>query len=303
MSRRFAGTSTYALRTRRKLLLVICSLSTVVMTLFTFVTYLLFSTETQDTTKQIQQEDISLARPELVDVLVAAVRIESGTRVDASMFNLYAYEKDRVPFGVLHAGHEQLASGKYAKRMIRAGFPITQEDLSDSMRLDFLHIPPGYRAVAIFGTQTELVNGYVTPNSRVDVLFHYNDERGRDAVKTLVPFVKVLSVDGVRTPSGKKNVSGGATATLLVTIRDAQRIELARRMGQLTLALRGVDSNGTEATPDSPVTPCDVMNDCGKIEITDPDGTMLIPGRDGRLIKYILEGNKWRRVHEREEEV
>ena len=296
MTRGFATNTTFAERARRKMVLAISGLAVIVLSLFSIVTYMVLGGGQTTQAAVTAASDAPAAKLEMVDVLIAATRIESGTRLDANMFSLQSYEKDRIPFSVIPAAHEDMALGKFAKRMIRAGFPISQDDISEKVPLGDLPIPPGYRAVSIYGTQTELVNGYVVPNSRVDILFHYTDQRGRKAVKTLIEFVKVLSVDGTDQDNKRRNIGAGATATLLVTIRDAQRIELARGMGKITLALRGTKSNGSETPPASPVTHCDVVGDCGQGEPELPDGTMVLPDRNGRLIKYVLHGNRWVRT-------
>lgn len=299
MKKGFTRRTTFAEQARRRLLLAVCWLGSAVVLLGTITVYLILA--------QTEPEPaVAAAAPEQavekVPVLLAARRIEAGSRLEPSMFISESFDRSRVPINVLPATGLDLAIGKYAARLIDAGYPLARDDFTSRAPLDKLPIPPGFRAVSIHGTQRELVDGYVTPNSRVDVLFHYTDQRGRQRVKTLVPFVKVLSVDGTNRDAQRSQVSkAGATATLLVTIRDAQRIELARRMGELTLALRGQMDGSHEQQTEFEIDECDITGGCrapkavrsGVLERPDP--------RTGKIVTYVLEDGEWRRLTEEEQ--
>jgi pilus assembly protein CpaB len=229
------------------------------------------------------------------DVVVARVRLETGQALNREHFSFQPFPADAVPINAVKAEALDSVSGKYAKDLIRVGFPLTYDDISESIPLSKLVIPDGYRAVSITADQRELVEGFVTPLSRVDVLWSYVDRNGRRSVKPLVRFAKVLSVNGDHHSKERSTVSRqGTTATLLVTAREAQLVELARGLGSLSLVLLGSGDNG-EYSKESPGVdermlygednvPDEQPEYSGKAYVQDP--------RTGRVLRYVLS-DRW----------
>lgn len=111
-------------------------------------------------------------------------------------------------------------------------------------------IPSGMRAMTIEVNEVSGVAGLLMPGCRVDVVTTLQDEALNQSVaRTLVENVKVLAV-GQRLTTGSQNEKEEAarakSATLLVSPRDVEAIELASRTGNTRLVLRGtLDSQST----------------------------------------------------------
>jgi len=116
-------------------------------------------------------------------------------------------------------------------------------------------VPAGMRAVVIDVGEQSGVSNLLVPGCRVDVIGTLRNDKGEMA-RTIVSNVKVLSV-GNRNSSAPKSdkvedlrSGGGAisgmparTATLIVTSKDAEALELASGSGRLRLVLRSQNDN------------------------------------------------------------
>ncbi len=238
----------------------------------------------------------ALAPTQTVDVLVAATRIEEGTRIEGHMFVNQPMDADKKPMAVVHATDLDSVIGKYTKRVINPNIPLVMDDLTDQRPVNTFRIPPGYRAVTIMVDARSGVEGFAKPNSRVDVLWSYAQD-GRSKVATIVRFVKVLSVAGVTQASQQNSAIGaGAPVTLLVTEKDAKKIELARTLGALSLSLVGDQEPGASAGEPDSITINDLI---GRPATQEPgeeanDGEMYtVDPRSGRQIRYVLRNGRW----------
>ena len=158
-------------------------------------------------------------------------------------------------------------------------------------------IPPGYRAVTIIVNSRSGVEGFAKPNSRVDILWTYN-QGGKKNVATISRFVKVLSVSGQTNAVQNARVAVGAkgtTVTLLVTEKDAKKIELARSLGALSLSLVGDQEIRTATGEPDTVTIQDLIGRPANNQPTEVsnDGVMFTTGPDGRQVRYVLQNGRW----------
>lgn len=186
----------------------------------------------------------------------------------------------------------------FAKRLINANMPIVRDDIDDNPPLNLLQIPPGYRASTITVDSRSGVEGFAKPNSRVDVLWTYTQD-GRKKVATIARFVKVLSVAGATQAEGQKvsvNSKGGTTVTLLVTEKDAKKIELARTLGAISLSLVGEQETGTKSNEPDTITIQDLIGRPAVTEVAEVanDGVMYTSDpRTGRQLRYVLRNGRW----------
>lgn len=187
------------------------------------------------------------------DIVVPVARIEEGTKLDQSMFTTVSYDNDKIPLGALRKKDVGQITGKFANKLLFPNVPLNYEDMAQTKGLNPLSIPAGYRAVTITVDSRSGVEGFAKPNSRVDVLWTFTQD-GSQKVSTIVRFTKVLSVGGITSTdeNGKAQVGNEATTvTLLVSEKDAKKIELARNLGTLSLSLVGDQEEGTkEEDPD-----------------------------------------------------
>jgi len=276
---------------------IIGGLSALILMLCSSLVYVATTHETASSSVLTAQniEEYSSAESSYVDVVVARSRIEAGQKLTPDLFALQPFPAATMPIGVFQAAQLDEMIGNYSTGLVRAGYPLTREDMSLTPPISTLHIPPGYRAVTIKANDRELVAGYVTALSRVDVLWRYKDRRGINKVKPLVRFAKVLSVNGVSRQTERSKVGKrDTTVTLLVTTKEAKLIELARGLGSLSMVLLGENDNGSREDPEDAVDEKDLYGDNtnpaeepvykGKAYVTDPD--------TGRIMRYVLT-DRW----------
>ena len=232
-----------------------------------------------------------------IDVLAAAARVEEGTRIEAHMFTTVPMDAEKTPMAVVRAKDINSIIGMYAKRQINPNMPLVMDDLSDTRPVNTIRIPPGYRAITININNRSGVEGFAKPNSRVDVLWTYTQD-AKQKVATIVRFVKILSLGGVTQANAERAaVAGDTTVTLLVTEKDAKKIELARTMGELSLSLVGDQEQGeTSVTEPESITINDLIgrpatDDTAQL---DTDGVMYTADpRTGKQIRYVLRNGRW----------
>lgn len=236
-----------------------------------------------------------------LEVLVAKTRIEEGAALNPTLFDVLILEEGKIPMGALRKRDLAQINGKFATKLLQANVPVLLSDVTDQRPTSLLSIPSGYRAVTINIDTRSSVEGFAKPNTRVDVLFTYTDQ-GRRKVSTIVRFVKVLSVGGVTAADAEKAAAGGAasTITLLVSERDAKKIELARKVGELSLSLVGDQEEPTTDPSTDEVTIQDIMGGAGSPTgedepVEEPEN--VVYDRDpktGALTRYVLnKRGKW----------
>lgn len=117
-------------------------------------------------------------------------------------------------------------------------------ELSRSLAQDPFTLPAGYKAVTVPVPNTSSVEGFARPHSRVNVLFSYREqEAGQLAVYTAAKHAKVLSVGGMVAVGGDELDPHRFTpVTLLLNRTDAETIEIAKKVG--TLSLQFANGNG-----------------------------------------------------------
>jgi pilus assembly protein CpaB len=185
-------------------------------------------------------------------VVVAAVDIELGSRVNAQMLSTVDWPSGSVPSGsfsdikalddrVVKVGvlrGEALMEGKLA--------PVgTQGGLSAV-------IASGKRAMTVRVNDVVGVAGFALPGNYVDVMVNAQQDKGRgeDALqisKTVLEKVLVLAVaqEANRDDTKPKVVSA---VTLELSLEDSEKLDLARSVGTLSLVLRNQMDKTTVAT-------------------------------------------------------
>jgi pilus assembly protein CpaB len=107
-------------------------------------------------------------------------------------------------------------------------------------------LEPGYRAVAVQIEQGNAVGGYIQPNDRVDVIVALKVEGGENnqvRSDTIIEGARVLAVGDKTQPQTvgeSPEIINAADAVLELTIEDARALAQAQKVGDISLALRGV---------------------------------------------------------------
>lgn len=237
-----------------------------------------------------------------VSILYTAQRIEANTSLLPHMFIEKPISPDRIPEGAVLGRDKPTIVGKYSKALMTPDSPLRRDDITDNPPPPSLPtvIPAGYRGVTIVVDARSGVEGWARPGTRVDVLLSYNDKSNNKKVATVVNFSKVLSVGGLANNGQPENKAAGTTTiTLLVTELDAKKIELARSIGTLSLALVGEAETPTKMANSGPIDPSALFPTADKpVDPTEPepDGVMWAPDPEtGKNCKYELFGRKWKK--------
>ncbi len=165
-------------------------------------------------------------------------------------------------------------------------------------------IPAGYRAMSIEVDAQSGVEGWAQPGTRVDVLLSYKDKTNGKKVAAVSNSATVLSFAPSDSSSLNAEQSKGEIKrmiTIQTTELDAKKIELAKTIGTLSLALVG------EVRPDKQTVPPESVEESSLFPAGDkngfpsdtrgPKGVMMAPDpQTGEMIKYELYGDVWRKA-------
>jgi pilus assembly protein CpaB len=186
-----------------------------------------------------------------VRVVVAARDVPLGSLLRPGDLRLVNYSEKDAPKGVV------LKTADAANRVVLfpllANEPILASKLSGTTSMEGLSstIDPGFRAVAVQITDQSGVAGLIQTNSRVDVLFTRPGTMTEASTSTILQNVKVLSV-GRLNPTGTPvdpRAQRSPVVTLVLLPEDAQKLELAKNEGKISLSLRNpTDNSRAEAT-------------------------------------------------------
>jgi pilus assembly protein CpaB len=188
-----------------------------------------------------QRAEIEAARLAMlnttVDVVVAAQSIPIGTRITAEQVHAVRWPADIEPEGAAH--DPQVVIGRIARTTVDKNQPLLETHLmSEEAGLLPMLISEGMRAMSVKVDDVTGVSGFITPNSRVDVLVSGSDGEDREQrSKLILQNVKVLATGKSIEQRDQKPVEV-PTVTLLVSPQDAEKLTLAARQEPVRLALR-----------------------------------------------------------------
>jgi pilus assembly protein CpaB len=191
------------------------------------------------------------APPPPVRVLVAARPVRAGALIVPEDLDSAAIEEDKIVPGSLRdtqASRLQLR-GAMARRSLGAGEAFMPGDVLSPGDRGFLAavLEPGMRAVTIGVDAVTGTAGLIWPGDHVDLLLTQTLEDQtlptdhRVAGETVMEDVRVIAVDqqlvqGAQGPNGQQKGTN-STITLEVSPVDAERVEVAARIGRLSLTV------------------------------------------------------------------
>jgi pilus assembly protein CpaB len=240
-------------------------------------------------TAVIVQHDEPAIRME--QVLVPVQQIEAGGQLDPAMFRLESRPQLGLSSRVAHSFEE--IRGQYAKALLNAGEPLHLDSITPQRPINPLtaSIPDGYRAVTIPVDITSAVEGWAVPGTRVDVVWQ-GKLRGEPSVTVIVQNAKILSANKNINPDGKQSEAAPSTVTVLVTAEDANKIQLARTAGTLTLSLRG-DNDPGKGNFGGSMTLDSILNSSSDKKHQDKkEGVVKLRGANGVTEEFVLKDGK-----------
>jgi pilus assembly protein CpaB len=175
-------------------------------------------------------------------VVVAAVDIEPGSKINTEMLSTIDWPAGAVPQGAFK--ETKALQDRIARAAIVAGEPLLERKLAPPGTLGGLSavIAEGKRAMTVRVNDVVGVAGFALPGNYVDVVVNAQQDEGRGAQarqvsKTVLERVLVLAVaqEAGRDDTKPKVVSA---VTLELSPQDAEKLDLARSVGTLSLVLR-----------------------------------------------------------------
>jgi pilus assembly protein CpaB len=202
------------------------------------------------TQQQELEEARKSARGLVIDVVVANDVIPIGSRLENAQLKTVRWPSDaRPPAAFDDPG---AIVGKIARVTIQRNQPIEETQLTnDASGLLPLIIEEGMRAMSVKVDKVTGVSGFVTPNSRVDVLVSGNVQDGdgdEQRSKVVLQNIKVLAVGTTIEQQDDKPVEV-PTVTLLISPEQAERLTLAAKQDPVHLALRNYRDVSDVVTP------------------------------------------------------
>ena len=187
-------------------------------------------------------------------IAVAAVDVAPGARLSPPMITTVEWPRGSVPSGAFATA--AALDGRVVTTSLQRGEPVIEARLAPVGARAGLSavVPPGKRAMTVRVNDVIGVAGFALPGTHVDVLVHTRDEdggsarSGRAISRIVLERILVLAVaqESDRDASRPKVVNA---VTLEVTPAQAERLDLARGVGSLSLVLRNPADDG-RATSD-----------------------------------------------------
>lgn len=180
-------------------------------------------------------------------VVVAARDLPAGTRLTSDMLNT-------VPWPAAHrpersAAQADALAGRVITAALQRGEPVLDTRLAPPGERGGLSalLGPGRRAMTVKVSEIVGVAGFALPGHYVDVMVNTQDAQNRATSKIVLERILVLAVaqDAAAADNKPRVVNA---VTLEVTPEQAERIDLARNVGAISLVLRNQADVGAVTT-------------------------------------------------------
>lgn len=190
-------------------------------------------------------------------VLVAARDIAQGAALTPSDLAVALFPQETITPAFVRIGEQPSAQAEYvgavSRRAFARGEPITSTSVVQADGHGFMaaQLAPGYRAVAIEVEANTAAGGFIQPNDHVDVIVtsRTNNPGGAGGEQVdsdiVLEDIRVLAMgDHTQTQAtgDKPETIAADVAVLELTAEDARTLALADELGDLSLALRGVQA-------------------------------------------------------------
>ncbi len=179
-------------------------------------------------------------------VVVATRDLDLGAPLAAAMLQEMPWPTGAIPSGSFKDAKK--LEGRVVRSPVFKGEPILEGKLTPEGTKGGLPsiIPNGKRAISVKVNEVVGVAGFALPGSFVDVMINTSDAKDKAVSKIVLKRILVLAVaqEANRDDTKPKVVNA---VTLEVTPEEAEKIDLARSIGTLSLVLRNpIDRNETE---------------------------------------------------------
>lgn len=173
-------------------------------------------------------------------IVVAAIEIPFGTKLDKSHIKIIQWHSIDLPKGV-YARKEDVI-GKISKNIFFPGEAITEQRVVEHLGGSALSslIAMNSRAMTVRVNDVVGVAGFIMPGNKVDILstvMFRLDAKQKAKTITLLSNIKVLAVDQDVSPN-KQTPTVVRAVTLELTPKQAEKIVAAMQEGKIQLTLR-----------------------------------------------------------------
>jgi pilus assembly protein CpaB len=180
---------------------------------------------------------VQRASVEASTVIIAAQDIDVGTRLTPDLLQSSEWPSASMPPGSFQEA-KQLDS-RVAKVNLVRGEPLLESKLAPVGAIGGLSgvITEGKRAITVKVNEVVGLAGLALPGNKVDILVNTKDESDKPISKIVLEQILVLAVgqDLGRDETKPKSVTA---VTLEVSPEEAEKLDLARSVGTLSLVLR-----------------------------------------------------------------
>jgi len=183
-----------------------------------------------------------------VKVVVTTTSIDAGSPIQPSMLVMANWPKNGVPAGAFTDVKKPV--GRVSNTPLYPGEPVLEVKLAPEGTSGGLSaaISPNKRAISLQVNEIVGVAGYIRPGSLVDVMVNSREGNFKPVSKIILEKILVLAAaQEDKRDQTKPKVVG--TVTLEVTPEQAEKIDLARNIGTLSLVLRNpLDASASATT-------------------------------------------------------
>jgi len=178
-----------------------------------------------------------------LQIAVASRDIGLGQPITANLLQMVPWPSSAMPSGSFKDLKD--LEGRVVIVAMQRGEPVLEAKLAPVGTKGGLSavIPQGKRALTVRVNEVVGVAGFALPGNYVDVMVNMQDDRKQQVSKIVLEKILVLAVaqEAGRDETKPKVVNA---VTLEVTPQEAEKLDLARSVGSLSLALRNqIDAN------------------------------------------------------------
>ena len=191
---------------------------------------------------------------EVVPVVLAAKDLPLGTILAEDDLILLDWPSSVAPMGFATSKEELVGQSLIAS--VQTNEAILLSKLESSGLLGILtQIPPGLRALTVRVDEVVGVAGFVTPQTRVDVILTQTPPGSTEQVsKVILQNIQAIAAGTTIQETEDGTPVPVTTVTVLVTLEDAEKLTLATKEGEIQMALRNttdleaVETDGARAS-------------------------------------------------------
>ena len=186
--------------------------------------------------------EVERVESEAVQVVVAAVDLPWGTKLQNEMLKTVPYIKESLPNGYL--SNPDLLKGRVVIFPLKASEAVLEYRLApENVTVGGVSavIKKGMRAIAVKGDKVIGISGFIQPGNRVDILVTLKDPKTKNETTKMVLSNVLVLATGTEIQEKQDGKPGPVDVyTLEVDPDQAEKLALAESKGRLQFALRNI---------------------------------------------------------------